>query len=63
MPKVGKPTDPWYSRLTEAEAHEVYVLDTVLENLKAALKVSSERRQVLRNRASMRSGPPSRKDE
>lgn len=54
MPKIGKPTDAWYQRLTVEEAHEVYVLDTMLSNLKAALTVASERRQMIRNRATMR---------
>lgn len=54
MPKVSKPGDPWYDRLTEAETHEIAALDTLLSHLKAALTVASERRQIIRNRACMR---------
>lgn len=54
MPKAGKPTDAWYTKLSEAEAREVYVLDTILASLKMALKAASGRRELIQNRASMR---------
>ncbi len=57
MPRVSKPGDTWYLKLTEAEAHEVYVLDTILESLKAALKAASVRRTVIQKRAHMRKSP------
>ncbi len=54
MPKA-KPGACWYDRLTEAEAREVFTLDTILVSLKAALRAASERRGQLQRRAHMRS--------
>lgn len=49
--RTSSPGESWYDALTVSEAREVHALELILDTLKAAMEVASERRGDIQKRA------------